>query len=91
MHTDQTGGAPPGTRRVAFQTFGCRLNQSETEGLRAAFLERGDTIVPFREAADLYIINTCSVTGQAEADARRAVRRARERGGPAARVALTGG
>jgi threonylcarbamoyladenosine tRNA methylthiotransferase MtaB len=76
--------------RAALQTFGCRLNQSETEGLRADLIARGYEVVPFRERADLYVINTCSVTGSAEADARRAIRRARERGGPAARVVVTG-
>ena len=76
--------------RAALQTFGCRLNQSETEGLRADLIARGYEVVPFRERADLYVINTCSVTGSAEADARRAIRRARERGGPAARVVEIG-
>jgi threonylcarbamoyladenosine tRNA methylthiotransferase MtaB len=81
---------PDAARRIAIQTFGCRLNQSDSEGMRAALLAAGHTIVSPRDTADIYVINTCSITGQAEADARRAVRRAVERGAGGARIVVTG-
>ncbi len=76
--------------RVAITTIGCRLNQSESDGLAAAFALREHQVVAFRERADLYVVNTCAVTLAAEADARRAIRRARQRGGPNARIVVTG-
>ena len=76
-------------RRVAFYTFGCKLNQCETAGLRAQFDPESWGIVPFEASADVYIINTCSVTGRADAQARQLVRRViRER--PGSKVVVTG-
>jgi threonylcarbamoyladenosine tRNA methylthiotransferase MtaB len=76
-------------RRVAFYTFGCKLNQCETAGLRAQFDSPEYPIVPFETPAEIYVVNTCSVTGRADAQARQLVRRlVRER--PGARVVVTG-
>ena len=63
-------------KTVAFCTFGCRLNQYDTETIRT-LLERfgGWRSVPFREPADVYVVNTCSVTARADATCRKAVRR----------------
>jgi threonylcarbamoyladenosine tRNA methylthiotransferase MtaB len=76
-------------RRVAFYTFGCKLNQCETAAIRARFDPGSWSAVPFEAAADVYVINTCSVTGRADAQARQLVRRViRER--PESKVVVTG-
>ena len=77
-------------QRVAFCTFGCRLNQYDTEAMRTQ-LEAGGgwQSVPLRENADLYVVNTCSVTSRADARARQAIRRIHEQQ-PEARIAVTG-
>lgn len=61
---------------VAFHTLGCRLNQYETEAIREQFVSRGFRAVPFNGPADVYVVNTCTVTNQADARARQALRRA---------------
>jgi threonylcarbamoyladenosine tRNA methylthiotransferase MtaB len=75
--------------RAAFRTFGCKLNQLETEALAGAFRESGAVLVPFSEKADVYVVNTCTVTGKAEQKARREIRRAL-RTNPEAVVLVTG-
>lgn len=75
--------------RVAFRTLGCKLNQLETESLADAFRLAGAVILPFEAAADLYVINTCTVTGKAEQKARRLSRQAAARR-PGAVVLATG-
>jgi threonylcarbamoyladenosine tRNA methylthiotransferase MtaB len=77
-------------KRVAFCTFGCKLNQYDTETMRTLLEEEGDwRTVAFREEADVYIVNTCSVTARADSRARSAIRRIhRER--PHARILATG-
>ncbi|MCY3712898.1 MAG: tRNA (N(6)-L-threonylcarbamoyladenosine(37)-C(2))-methylthiotransferase MtaB [Gemmatimonadetes bacterium] len=57
-------------------TLGCRLNQYETEAIREQFVSRGFRVVPFSGPADVYVVNTCTVTNQADASARQALRRA---------------
>ncbi|TFG79263.1 MAG: tRNA (N(6)-L-threonylcarbamoyladenosine(37)-C(2))-methylthiotransferase MtaB [Spirochaetales bacterium] len=64
---------------VSFRTFGCRLNQTETESAASAFAHEGARIVPFGEPADVVIFNTCTVTGKAEQKARREMRLALRR------------
>ncbi len=61
------------TPRVAFETIGCRLNQYETESMAAQLSLKGFRRVAFEQEADLYIINTCTVTGRADASCRRAI------------------
>jgi len=62
--------------RVAFQTFGCKLNQLETESLADEFKRKGASLVSLADEADLYIFNTCTVTSKAEQKARRLIRSA---------------
>ncbi|NDY42376.1 tRNA (N(6)-L-threonylcarbamoyladenosine(37)-C(2))-methylthiotransferase MtaB [Dissulfurirhabdus thermomarina] len=75
--------------RVAIFTLGCKVNQYESAAIAEAFEDRGALVVPFREAADLYVVNTCAVTARAAAQGRQALRAARRRN-PAARVVATG-
>lgn len=77
------------TPRVAFETIGCRLNQYETESMAAQLSLKGFKRVAFEEEADLYIINTCTVTGRADASCRRAISVAARRDGKA-RVVVVG-
>lgn len=76
-------------RTVAFHTLGCRANQLETSTLANGFSDQGWTIVPFDEPAEVYVINTCTVTERADNESRRMVRRARL-SNPEARIAVTG-
>ena len=48
--------------KVAFYTLGCKVNQNETEALGALFRDHGYEIVEFTDVADIYVINTCTVT-----------------------------
>lgn len=74
---------------VSFHTLGCKTNQLETSALADQFRARGWRITPFDEPADVAVINTCTVTERADADSRRAIRRARL-ANPKARVVVTG-
>lgn len=74
---------------VAVHHLGCKLNQYEAEALKAGFGGGGWRVVPFSDEADVYVVNTCTVTGSGDADSRRAVRRAR-RTNPEALVVATG-
>ena len=74
---------------VALKTLGCKLNQYETEEIRSALEAAGFEAVPFEDAADVYVVNTCTVTGQSDYKSRQLVRRVcRTR--PGARVVVTG-
>lgn len=64
-------------RKVALHTLGCKLNYSESSQLSRQFESKGYSIVPFREEADVYVINTCSVTDFADRKCRKAIRDAR--------------
>jgi len=75
--------------RASLHTIGCRLNQAETAVLGDQLRSRGYDLVESGQPADLFIVNTCSVTESAEADCRSLVRRIR-RVSPAAFVAVTG-
>ena len=75
--------------RIAFVTVGCRLNQFETDALRGKAQAEGHQIVPFDSMAETYVINTCTITAEADADSRQLVRQALRRN-PSALVAVTG-
>ncbi|MCX7026428.1 MAG: tRNA (N(6)-L-threonylcarbamoyladenosine(37)-C(2))-methylthiotransferase MtaB [Spirochaetes bacterium] len=62
--------------RVAVSTFGCKLNQLETESIADAFSSAGAALSSFDAMAELYVLNTCTVTGKAEQKARRSIRHA---------------
>ncbi len=74
---------------VAFNTLGCKLNFSETSTIGRQFAQAGYTSIPFDEAADVYVINTCSVTDFADKKCRQIVRRALKTA-PDAFVIVTG-
>ncbi|MFZ5942391.1 MAG: tRNA (N(6)-L-threonylcarbamoyladenosine(37)-C(2))-methylthiotransferase MtaB [Bacteroidota bacterium] len=75
--------------KVAFYTLGCKLNFAETATIARQFAERGYEQVGFGEKADVYIINSCTVTAQADKKCRTAIRRA-IRQAPGAFVAVAG-
>jgi threonylcarbamoyladenosine tRNA methylthiotransferase MtaB len=75
--------------KFAVHTLGCKLNYSESSAIAANLVENGCQKVSFREQADLYIINTCSVTREADKECRQVVRSALQRS-PGAFIAVTG-
>ncbi len=62
--------------RAAFYTLGCKLNQLETESIVDRFSEAGAAVVGQDDEADIYLVNTCTVTSKAEQKARRVIRQA---------------
>lgn len=62
-------------KRVAFHTLGCRVNQYESEAMKRLFEERGYTVVGEEDRADVYVVNTCTVTGLADRKSRQYIRR----------------
>jgi threonylcarbamoyladenosine tRNA methylthiotransferase MtaB len=75
--------------RVAFYTLGCKVNQYESAALAEAFASWGAELVPFTADADIYVVNTCTVTAKASYQSRQILRRIR-RLSPTARVIATG-
>ncbi|MBZ4666054.1 tRNA (N(6)-L-threonylcarbamoyladenosine(37)-C(2))-methylthiotransferase MtaB [Mahella sp.] len=75
--------------KVAFYTLGCKVNQYESEAMVGLFRQAGYEIVPFEEDADVYVINTCTVTNISDRKSRQMIRRA-VRQNPNAIVAVTG-
>lgn len=65
------------SKTIAFYTLGCKLNFSETSGIARLFEEKGYARVDFKEGADIVVINTCSVTEQADKKCRQIVKQAR--------------
>lgn len=63
---------------VAFCTLGCKVNQYETNAMIEQFIKKGYTIKEFNEKADIYIINTCTVTNMADRKSRQMLRRVKE-------------
>jgi len=75
--------------RVAFQTFGCKANQYDSERMRQELEAAGCRTVPGVEGADAVVVNTCTVTRRADAEARRRVRKL-QRDHPGLRVVVVG-
>ena len=75
--------------KVAAHTLGCKLNYAETSDLLRRLAEEGNTIVDFHSQADLYLINTCTVTAVAEKKCRNAIRQA-HRQNPDAQIVVMG-
>ncbi|MBI1937055.1 MAG: tRNA (N(6)-L-threonylcarbamoyladenosine(37)-C(2))-methylthiotransferase MtaB [Ignavibacteriales bacterium] len=75
--------------KVAFYTLGCKLNFAETSTIGEQFLQNGFEIVDYNDSADVYVINTCTVTENAEKECRQIVRRAL-RNNPNGYVVVTG-
>ena len=78
-----------GAARVHLRTFGCKANQYDTERMRQELERRGASTVPDWAGADLLVVNTCTVTNQADAEARRFIRRV-HRESPGTRVVVAG-
>ena len=76
-------------RRVAFCTFGCRLNQYDTEAIRTLLERDGWCAVEHDEDPDVLVVNTCTVTARADSTARKAIRRLHSEH-PRARIVVTG-
>ncbi len=68
-----------GKRLVAFATLGCRVNHYETEAMAEKFIREGYEITQFENFADVYVINTCSVTNMSDKKSRQIISRARRR------------
>ena len=77
------------TPRVAFYTFGCRLNQAETNIIQQTFQARGYPVVDYRQQPDVVVVNTCTVTENGDADTRKLVRKL-VRHNPDVQIALVG-
>ncbi len=75
--------------KIAFYTMGCKVNQFDTAVLCELARGREHTVVPFEREADIYVINTCSVTQRSDQEARRLIRKVK-RARPGARVVVTG-
>ena len=76
-------------KRAAFYTLGCKLNFSETSTISRQLKNKGFVITDFDRVADLYVINTCSVTENANKNCRRIIRKAKEKS-PNALIIVTG-
>ena len=76
-------------KKVALHTLGCKLNFSETSTIGNQFLTKGFDIVNFKEQSDIYVLNTCTVTENAEKECRQLVRRALNQN-PNAFIIVTG-
>ncbi len=79
----------PHRKTVAVATLGCKVNQFESAAFLSGFKAQGVEIVPFSRPADIYVINSCAVTGKAGAQTRQTIRRAL-RTNPEARIVVTG-
>ena len=77
------------TKQVAFHTLGCKLNFSETSVISKEFIKYGFEQVKYKEKADIYVINTCSVTENANKEARKLIRKAK-RTNPNSVIAIIG-
>ncbi|MEE9257259.1 MAG: tRNA (N(6)-L-threonylcarbamoyladenosine(37)-C(2))-methylthiotransferase MtaB [bacterium] len=87
MDTDRQ---PPSRQRVAVISLGCKLNQAEGEAMRHLCGESQFDLVPFEAEADVYVVNTCTVTSEADREGRRLARQARRRGPRNAKIILAG-
>ena len=75
--------------RIAFLTLGCKVNSYETDKMKNKFIEAGDYIVSFEEEADIYLVNTCTVTNIADRKSRQMLHRAKKKN-PQALIVATG-
>ncbi len=66
-------------KTVAFYTLGCKVNQYETNAMTQKMIQAGYKIIDFEEKADVYVVNTCTVTNMSDRKSRQIIRRAKER------------
>lgn len=78
------------TRKVAFKTLGCRLNQFETDSLVTDFHKAGYEIVDFNKKADVYVVNTCTVTNQSDRKSKHTINQAAKTGKSNSLIVITG-
>ncbi|WP_321297863.1 tRNA (N(6)-L-threonylcarbamoyladenosine(37)-C(2))-methylthiotransferase MtaB [Marinifilum fragile] len=76
-------------KKVAFKTLGCRLNQYETDAIASQFQDNGFKLVPFDKEADVYVINSCTVTHQSDHKSRNFISQA-NRKNPDSVLVVTG-
>ncbi len=76
-------------KKVAFYTLGCKVNQYESEAMCELFLKNGYSQTDFEDVADVYVINTCTVTNMSDRKSRQIIRRAKKKN-PKAIVVVTG-
>ncbi|NLO82900.1 MAG: tRNA (N(6)-L-threonylcarbamoyladenosine(37)-C(2))-methylthiotransferase MtaB [Clostridiales bacterium] len=69
-------GTAGGNKTVAFYTLGCKVNQYDTQAIMEQFTGRGYSVVDFDQKADIYVINTCTVTNLADRKSRQMIRKA---------------
>ena len=67
-------------KTVAYHNLGCKVNSYEMDAMLQALRQKGYQIVPFDEKADVYIVNTCTVTGIADRKSRQMLHRAKNTG-----------
>ena len=65
-------------KKVAFVSLGCKVNQYETNAMSQEFVEAGYDVVDFNDVADIYVVNTCTVTNMADRKSRQMLRRVKE-------------
>ena len=65
-------------KKVAFITLGCKVNQYETNAMSQKFIEKGYEVVEHTKKADIYVINTCTVTNMSDRKSRQMLRRVKE-------------
>lgn len=75
--------------KIAFLTLGCKLNYAETSTYERWFKEAGLEVVPWQQKADIYLVNTCSVTATSDSKSRNLIRKV-HRVNPSARIVVTG-
>ena len=75
--------------KIAFLTLGCKLNYAETSRYERGFKEAGLEVVPWQQKADIYLVNTCSVTATSDSKSRNLIRKV-HRVNPSARIVVTG-
>ena len=64
-------------KKVAFLTLGCKVNSYETEAMQQLFVDAGATVVNFSDPADIYVVNTCTVTNIADRKSRQMLHKAK--------------
>lgn len=74
-------------KKAALHNLGCKVNAYETEAMQELLEKNGYEIVPFHDLADVYVINTCSVTNMADRKSRQMIHRARKQNPDAVIVA----
>ncbi len=66
-------------KKIAFYTLGCKVNQYETNAMIEQFVKKNYEVLKFNEVADIYVINTCTVTSMADKKSRQIIRRAKQK------------